>query len=646
MFREAGYDDYEHFIGSSALGRFLGPEGTRELVSNLNTADLLDREECLQSFEVSNELSLIMPGLQQRRIFLGEGYSMQVIERLAVYKEMGEVDRWVNDLRPLGFDAKGWIARGFLAYMVIKENEKMWNYFGGAKGLVIAHIKQSQLSGMPGIELLWHPEIDRVLDLKLEPSELLAGKWGRSDLRWWLEEETMEMGEDLSSSNFSWESRLRSFGNLLKLWNYGAPEDALINSVLGKSYWDGLSSEKRRKLVGMKFVDQQKIISGLRNKMGHRDMLELRGQIGGEQITDRIVDMAREKRIDFIEDWRHPLNHLHITLGYEIEHAEPAGLTREHFYMVETAGFRLGGGGGQLMESSPGPFRRSETAELVFLDWVGTGIVDLYKQFGQTLHLNLGLSVREGLPFFVRSLQATMWAYNPKFVDNNIVPTTFYGIGGMPQVTNRHSLKMGTKNHGHGDYLESKEFSVQTVSGTLRLFRYSSLLGAALNQWQKQRSGSRRYTQDEVSLADIWREYEQAMKSGFAQANLKLTEEAPEMKEAVKFADMLKSIVPDRWSRYENSDKVSLGSISFEDKDYPNIVSFSRAMAIKFSGRVDEVMKNAESDFITQLLNVVEEGISEATLEVLFERFPCGTTGKDYDIKLKRFEWLREMYGV
>ncbi len=311
----------------------------------------------------------------------------------------------------------------------------------------------------------------------------------------------------LDSSSWSWSQKLSKLGEVLYRLGYLGPDNDRITGAIVDGYKKNLSDRvatvdnllvpQQRRLVdelnilrtglASGFARQQETLASIRSS--HRGQLgAIRAKLlvagEGKPMPEYMAKYRRRLErlsIDWREDWRHPTADLRATLGYEIEFAKPPEILKSVYVLAEYLGFKagLGGSGDNLKETSPGPFRDYRTAQETFALWQRAGLIDLYQEYGQSVHLNIGLRFGDGVMAYQRCLQLTGDAYLPEFISDRTL-----NFGPQPN-TDYHELRVlyNNQNRGDGVYVESKEFYLTTPRSFMRFLGQSALLGAALKNY-------------------------------------------------------------------------------------------------------------------------------------------------------------------
>lgn len=406
-----------------------------------------------------------------------------------------------------------------------------------------------------------------------------------------------------------------------------------------KENWEGSNEEERRR-----FLDQElwsrysNNIQAIKKKIV--DSLGVGERLArGLEESQAINEQLELKRIGWKEDNRHPLRHLRMSLGYEVEHGMPkweAGMVMAGYYRVlDNLGFRRGAD--HPNEAAPGPFVWGETARMVWEGWYKGGLVNLHIEQMQTVHLNFGLPDfrDEDSVELVRWLQLTGLAYHPT------------------------SLSPGVRRFGHGyaqkgsersKRVEFKEFDVVTGEGFAQVLEWAGDLGSALKMSLLKQKGYK-LTVDQEKLAKVWERARVEVAQGMPFAGLGVAKVWPDV------VTEIGKIYPNRWSRYSQSRvEREINPIEVNGVRYNNRVEFSQKMAVKYSNEARLVMEEAEAECIEQLraISLMPLGTGNEKEQVkraingFFARFWCGSPreGEKLVGKLKRLSEVADAYGI
>lgn len=487
----------------------------------------------------------------------------------------------------------------------------------------------------------------------------------------------------------SWSDKMNILRNFLNTLVFDVVSNEQMDEILlglGRSHglemvpsgemWSTVSkSEQRRILDGLWKTYDDKIVTIKRQIWDSMDdtqrFLWVRGKL--EEWEQKL-----EIDIDFLEDKRHPLAHLRMEMGYEVEHELAPGLERNHYYLLGKLGFR--NGMDMPMEVAPGPFFREETARLLWRTWIEAGLIDLNGEYLQTAHLNFDLMGDKNVHMLVRALQATMLAYQPDFNPNGYhVDSQDYrnGLREFSHASSRHTR--------YGMRMEYKEFDVVTAEGFEKTLGYAMGIGRALRAWQLRDMG-KELTVDQERLADVWEVAESMLKKGFERAALgrliTLRGNVNDMT-LLEFKTQLAHVYPDKWARMDEQriEKVArrgllkVSMVDFatgesEEVAYPNIVSFAQDWVERVNAAALLVMEQAEQDFREMLTSIAQKELVDIALLMLsetdrarvlegrrrelgreinelFDRFWCGLSKQaNQQQKVSRLRELAEKYGL
>ncbi len=394
------------------------------------------------------------------------------------------------------------------------------------------------------------------------------------------------------------------------------------------------------------------LISSIRNFQFIDNYIEARHNLknaGKYRDSAKDLDLwdARLERaqIDIKENPNNALSHLIPTCGYEIEYRRNDAISYRTHSIVERLGFKEGiGGGDGYSESSPGPFRHPDTANLVFLAFVKYGLIDMYREYGQSVHFNLGLVTNEDTAIFARLMQATAYAYAPVFSPES------YSFG------SRHLVRVGADKKGYGNYYEFKDFSLQTVRGFLTHMKQGVYLGTALNayqQYRKEQANSIKessLTSDSKRLAYIWQDIRDGVPEAYETVGVAdVLRSECKMEYAKYFAKQITAVFPDQQSRYHihPRDVETPNTVHWRGLTFPNIVDFSREITTHASDAIENVLKESQTTAVNQLKNIKgtnDKFNRDTKMRVFFNRFPCGIT--DYANKEARYERMIELFKL
>ncbi len=482
----------------------------------------------------------------------------------------------------------------------------------------------------------------------------------------------------------NWETRLGLFAQVMEAAGVLGPQDSQINDVIWQEYLRSLQADPEawgrfvQEYKAMSFGQKVQLTASLRNGLIHkvdkiRDLLKEEGLApSGAEAIDSVEDLVERLKIDRIEHPSHPLAHLYPTSGYEVEFGQPANRLVNLYWLLDSVGFARGGGGNGSLESSPGPFRRPETAAAIFLLWTQTGLFDFYREYSQTFHSNLGVKLMDEMPELVVGQMATGYAWMPHRT----------GVPIDKKEDNwRLRIYLNQQENGTGPYREVKDFEVLTVHGAVRHLYFWSHLGCALMAYQKallewkgldwetrlarwsatgQTPGGcenilfdsmisdqklkparisqlKTLTWDEKKLAYIWSEYSRDLHRGFAALGIEgvLQRKVP-METAKRFADMVDGVLPDVWSRYEEGRvKIQTHPLVVKDKRFANVVDFARTLSWQADHQVVTILKAAETDFQKYLANWRDKGVINPQM---MQRFPLDNSNggrSQYEIQLR-----------
>lgn len=476
----------------------------------------------------------------------------------------------------------------------------------------------------------------------------------------------------------SWANRIGLLAETLSRSGILGPEDEQINQVIWNRHIAELQQDPEgyqewaENFSQRELGDQLRYFASVRNGMsleidGIRQELKHTGvALRGREAARKIKEKISRLDIKWIESPHHPLNHLYPTIGYEVESSYPMDRDMRLYLFLNSIGFRKGAGGGASpLEASPGPFYRPETATLVYLLWVQAGLIDFYREYGQTFHSNLGVHLEEGMPELVIGLMSTGFAWQPIFEDP-------HNSSGRDTWSPRIYCNMGVARNHYDNYIESKDFDALTVSGTVNHLHLWSHLGAALKSYQKALlilngfrfieefwsshhmtpayatmipalrqtalypqaiSEMKELTADEKKLARVWQDYSLRLHLGFRSVGLDgiwVDSGIAARRMGIQVLDVL----PDIWSRYSKDPaNVETRPVEAGGRRYANLVHFARSIAWQANGEAVQILKGAEKDFVRDLRDWhyyrYHGGNEHTWVRKMRARFDCGVDTED-----------------
>ena len=239
-------------------------------------------------------------------------------------------------------------------------------------------------------------------------------------------------------------------------------------------------------------------------------------------------------RIGRRENPLHPLNTLGVArrVGHEVEYTPgdtDKQIRRKYgFEILDIIGFFSGGGGGEAVETSPGPFYDPLTAVTVFNLFADSGIIDLHRRNSQTMHFNVDMLPTPSLELrrLVRALHASGYSNNPNIA------------------WERPELYISP----NGDHTEGKVFDVVSKKGFGWTMESASFLCWTIAARERLKNRVRFPNTIDGRLASIWQSYIHILTMGFESVGVNgYLENANNRSIEVRgVIDQLKIIFPDK----------------------------------------------------------------------------------------------------
>jgi hypothetical protein len=470
----------------------------------------------------------------------------------------------------------------------------------------------------------------------------------------------------------TWRERLTALYELVKkIERHGVSDEEMDGAVLTVVARQ-LEVEPELLIAGKTPSERRVFIDSWRNGLTLDQDLQLRQwrrEVNGNQQKSHEQVWQELAVVDEWEDSLHPHRGLIPTSGYEVEFMKSDHFPVGFHSFLRKIGFTEGGGGGDCIETSPGPFLDPRTANLVFKQWIDTGLLDIHHNCPWTFHFNLGTKsphVNLGVNSIeltgktLRLMQLTGYAYQPFYAK----PSENDGENDIKY----HKLRVYWNSEGLDDgvrpHIEAKECLVTHVEG-FRQHMYQGVMIAAgqgaferlfyddlgknpfgvehgdevdLHSITPEKIQASSLTHDQKELALIWYQtmidLEQGLKQIGIETYVNRTALTTEVARLTGMMDLLFPTVADYgdYSRVElNLDESS--QIFYEGQIFPNPIAFARFLTARAVGKVEQVLADSDSWFKNQLRSIKEASNQNqrGTLtRELYERFPwlmqCGET--------------------
>ncbi len=613
------------------------PEAEVELLwERLGTGGFRERERVFADTKLRWVMQKIVhPG--NRYSFLSSMFFPEIAKRLKTLTEDDERKQIIRELSNLT-EKLVEPAEAVLSYLLIREDEELFGYFGNDPLELRTRIRGAGMddrggSLVEGLTFLTLPKEKRervFRTIAVSGAELVTGRWGSLSLfnfaQYPLEMEAF--AEYWNDPDKNVEKSLKALYGLANEWRGDGVAEERVDGLLWEAFLAKQKDEDKEMIIKIAGGRKFKLISGLRTAVAGDGLGRVRQEAKrrfGEEVKWKYCGLELIERRD------HPLAHLYTRFGYEIEFQRNVWLQKKNWEMLPHIGFFNGAGefsGGPVWESAPGPYRRPETAEAVFLSFVRLGIIDLYKYGGQTVHFNMELPFKDRSWILVRGLQATGWAFAPRFMDQEEMKKRHYLVdeGGATQGKQVMRLVVHHENDG-STRVEAKEFDLLTAEDFARFLRSGALLLSAFTAHERSGGFEDWETEDEERLAKVWEWYERRLYLGLAQLGLEgILEEYSGVRVASKFGKEIVGVLPDRWAHYEDVSQKRGAQIILGGRRYANMVSFARNLALNASREVNKVMQKALTEYRQGRDYLLRKGesVDDEELRMFFWRFPCG----------------------
>lgn len=382
--------------------------------------------------------------------------------------------------------------------------------------------------------------------------------------------------------------------------------------------------------------------------------------------------------LNAVEDPKHPLAHLKGTIGIEIEHRLSSEINANEITLLSNLGIDLDEGGNGYSEFSPGVFRNYKAMDLLIRKLIDYDYIDVDRESGQSIHFDIGVEYLDGAIEFTRAIQGSGYLFSP-----------LYEYSGNEKYETRILYKNNkSKVPGEG-YLDIKEFallspeafseglpSVFALNSSLRAYQKALLAminGEArrptyANSPIKIRLDEQRHaitkkdilsldniTIEQKNLALLYSHFVSDIHSVYAQRDMSsFLEKLSDRKDALRFANELKEVLPNRWSYYDvDPSMVNVGSEIVSgfngERRYRNIVDYSRQQCSEMTKYVNIILATGQKRFerILAFCATLDKNHRDQikAVEFLIKNFPSGVPNNaGVEEKMQRFKELREKY--
>lgn len=630
--------------------------------------------------ELLHMASLLVPDEDDRELFLSSDLNLKILQNLDWYRQPENFQNWINlfnDVRSLEKNSRLGVDMSLFYLMTevfrYEELEKWLRTSMG--GLSYSLLVSDKLLT---IEDVWYMEDERLRGQIMGNFNLLVidnfvKYWGINleDIGRNIDIVKEVMAVD-SEKDLDWESRLLWMIKIMHAFGRGGIEDRDINEALWSVYRRQLEGrlreiQYREKTVGLtvsesiikedlefeierignaeiEYIDWMLGAESFRSGMNEEEMVKVRDHLRAEgkarslhgELWEARKKM-RSKQIAWREDIRHPTAHLRARIGFEVEYSYDFENGPIMELLLEKVGFKQGGGDGdQVTETSPGPFRDPQTAELTWLLMVKYGLIDLYKKKGQTCHTSW--EIEEGgkeVVNMVRILQTTRYAYQPRIRGGgDIYRTRIYLKGDFDVPDSRRT--------------EAKAFEVGTGVGMANHLRLAAALGTAVKAYQivNAKYGPEMIDDNFVALANIWVEAEDKWEEvlfEFGISDFLDRRMVDGGKVALKWGMELLELMSTRMGQLQQS--FELGK-----EGELNLIEEARRIAWETAAEVKKVLRKAEADFEETMekweavVNVDDWRLLQERLWLMWNKFPCGVEEFDMAEYVEVIEQIRQEY--
>ncbi len=424
-------------------------------------------------------------------------------------------------------------------------------------------------------------------------------------------------------SSKDWPTRLSLMEEYFQYRKLGQVETRLVDKTL----IDRLSPANQALITSASFPKRMKLLASIRRQTGIEKVRQIEQDLLNEQSVKPIDTKRKIAKLGLLESPNHPLQHLKVTLGYEIEFICQDPQTFEDLIFLETIGFHLGTGGDSSghWESSPGPFLSAKTANFIFMRFLQAGLIDIYTYARQGIHTGVGLlgtEVSDNEYILASIWKAVSYASEVKLPHYNLSAYS----------SSLQYFKLNHRTSDFGAYTENKGQTLQTVTGFTAYQLLLENINAALKAYLLRQAG-KDLTSDQKALAIIFEDFLQEWEEGCRYMKLPdLTQSRPKSISMVKLGQRVETALPTptgqwtRWVRHQSSWNIVDQPLVIRGCEYPNIVAFSRSICWRYASRVRKAMDKAMREFIEELKSAKEAKGDQrrCLIDTLFLHFPCG----------------------